>query len=245
MSELIPRFALIIGAMKSGTTTLYVLLGQHPEICRSDIKEPNFFSDGTTPKDPADYYKLWEFDPNVHRWALEASTAYTKYGLRDGMAEEISRFPADFRLIYILRDPVDRIESNMAHNLAKGRKEGLRNGEVYVQPHVLETSKYATQLDHYRSVMPDVPVLLLDMTDLATPEGTRSVLRRCTEFLEIDPEFSFREITPKNVRERGGQGDRAVLSEAQRAELRDALRDDVHRLRSKYGFDTSHWAGFD
>ena len=35
---------LIIGAAKSGTTSLYRYLGQHPDVFVSPVKEPNFFA---------------------------------------------------------------------------------------------------------------------------------------------------------------------------------------------------------
>jgi len=34
----------IVGAPKSGTTSLYKYLDQHKDICMSSIKEPNYFS---------------------------------------------------------------------------------------------------------------------------------------------------------------------------------------------------------
>ena len=34
----------IVGAPKSGTTSLYKYLDQHEDICMSSIKEPNYFS---------------------------------------------------------------------------------------------------------------------------------------------------------------------------------------------------------
>jgi hypothetical protein len=40
----LPNF-LIIGAAKSGTTSLYHYLGQHPDIFMSPIKEPNYYTD--------------------------------------------------------------------------------------------------------------------------------------------------------------------------------------------------------
>jgi hypothetical protein len=241
----IPRLALIIGAMKAGTSTLYRLLSQHPEICAGETKEPHYFSYDPPPQGPRDYFRRWDFDPEVHRWALEASTSYAKYPWRTGTAERIAEFPAEFRLIYILRDPVDRIESHIAHNVSKDRLGALRKGELDIGKHPILTSSYAMQLDRFRDAMPDVPVLLLEMTDLKTADGMRSMMRRCTEFLEIDTSFDFREIPPRNVRKRGGRADEVVLSETQREEIREALRDDVRRLRSHYGFDTSRWPGFD
>jgi hypothetical protein len=241
----IPRFALIIGAMKSGTSTLYHLLSQHPEICRCQRKEPHYFSYDPPPQGPSDYYRRWDFDPDVHRWALEASTSYAKFPWRVGTPERISEFPAEFRLIYILRDPIDRIESHIAHNVSKERHGALRNGAVHIGDHPIKTSSYAMQLDRYREAMPDVPILLLEMEDLKTAEGVRRMMRRCVDFLEIDTSFDFKEIAPRNVRKREGRTDEAVLSAAQRAELQQRLSGDVRRLRLHYGFDTSRWPGFD
>jgi hypothetical protein len=42
-APVLPNF-FIAGAPKSGTTSLYHYLGQHPEIYMSPIKEPNYFA---------------------------------------------------------------------------------------------------------------------------------------------------------------------------------------------------------
>ena len=49
------NFALIIGAMKSGTTSLFHLLAQHPEIAAASVKEPNYFSSDDV------YSKGWDW----------------------------------------------------------------------------------------------------------------------------------------------------------------------------------------
>ena len=41
----LPNF-IIAGVAKAGTTTIYDILAQHPEVGMSIMKEPNFFSDG-------------------------------------------------------------------------------------------------------------------------------------------------------------------------------------------------------
>ena len=38
-------YAIIIGAMRSGTTSLYEMLAEHPQICPCRTKEPHFFCD--------------------------------------------------------------------------------------------------------------------------------------------------------------------------------------------------------
>jgi len=67
--------------MKCGTSSLYSDFAKHPDDLPCITKEPEFFSEhqkhcynGVT-----NYEDLWNFDPGVHRFALEVSTGYTKY----------------------------------------------------------------------------------------------------------------------------------------------------------------------
>ncbi len=77
MPNAIPRdaYAMIIGAMKCGTTSLYDYLQGHPEICSAITKEPEFFSEnqdhGVQVKN---YSDLFSFDNSIHKYTLEAST---------------------------------------------------------------------------------------------------------------------------------------------------------------------------
>ena len=57
----------------------------------------------------ARYEDLWDFDPDRHRYAMEASTGYTKWGER-GAAEQIHAYGLRPKLVYVIRDPFERIE---------------------------------------------------------------------------------------------------------------------------------------
>jgi len=72
-------YDIIIGAMKCGTSSLYSYLLDHPQICPPIVKEPEFFSENQAHGVQVDNYSdLWSFDDTVHKYALEASTGYTK-----------------------------------------------------------------------------------------------------------------------------------------------------------------------
>ncbi|HRO13218.1 MAG TPA: hypothetical protein PK452_16955, partial [Amaricoccus sp.] len=106
------RYALIIGAMKCATTSLFSYLAEHPAIAPARIKEPEFFSRNQEHKAQiARYEDLWDFDPDLHRYAMEASTGYSKWGER-GAAERIHAYGLRPRLVYVVRDPFVRIESH-------------------------------------------------------------------------------------------------------------------------------------
>src|SRR5215218_4707583 len=119
-----PNF-LIIGAGKSGTTSLYHYLGQHPEVFMSPMKEPKFFCfEGERPnfRGPGD-------DEEINRKCVTTIDAYR--ALFDGVAcekavgeassmylyypkapERIDHHVAGVRLIAVLRNPVDRAYSS-------------------------------------------------------------------------------------------------------------------------------------
>ncbi len=57
---------MIIGAMKSGTTTLSQILSQHPDVCFCQKKEPHFFSKNSSwENNLSDYRAL--YDPKTHQ----------------------------------------------------------------------------------------------------------------------------------------------------------------------------------
>lgn len=178
----IPRYLLLIGAMKAGTTALYELLAGHPEIAPSREKEPNFLSErGGVANDVERYESLWDFDPGRHRWAMEGSTAYTKLGQCPSAAFPSASMPAEFRFVMMVRDPVARIRSEYQHCLAAGwRKKGLDRG---IQPASTLMSNYHFQLMPYLAAHSPERILVLSYPEFrADPAG---VGRRVTRFLGL------------------------------------------------------------
>lgn len=136
MSNRLPTF-LIIGAAKSGTTSLYRYLMQHPQVFMSDPKEPRFFAyDGGLPDfgGPGDRH--------AHRYTVTTWDAYTAL-FADATAPAIgeaspiylysAEAPArihhhlpDVHLIAVLRNPVDRAYSHYMH-MRKDAREPLRD----------------------------------------------------------------------------------------------------------------------
>lgn len=239
-------FALILGAMKSGTTSLYHYLAAHPAIATGKKKEPDFFTTGRNWKQGYDaYYALWpDFDPETHRYALEASTNYTKFPQRPRAPQRMKRFATErgarYRFFYILRNPVDRIESHLAHNIA--RRERDANSEA-IDPARLESalavSRYASQLKRYARHFPREDLMILDFDELT--RDPRALLDRAFGFLGLETPADLEIRPPANPRRdaHGSAGFR--LGDAPRAQIRDALRDDVAELRDRFGVDVSRW----
>ena len=116
----LPDF-LIIGAMKSGTTSLYYLLQQHPGICAASTKEVGFL-------DRPEYYRFGErwygayFPRPAAMRTLSARLGYRAITgeaspgmIRHCYAINAARHVPDAKLIAVLRNPVDRAYSHYQH----------------------------------------------------------------------------------------------------------------------------------
>ena len=188
------RYIIIIGAMKSGTTTLFDMLSQHPAIAPASNKEPGFFAFDEVWNRGFDWFNsLFDFDPSVHVYRLEASTDYTKAPFVTGVWERMTaRDDVDVRLIYIMRHPLKRIESHARHvqtarkeigqQLSPRKDHGLDFG---VSPVSLEVSRYASQIDVYRDAWETGRLHLTTLEELQqAPEQTLAGIYR---FLDLDP----------------------------------------------------------
>lgn len=196
------RYALIIGAMKCGTTSVFRHLSTHPQIAPARIKEPHFFSNDRVWNQGLPWYEgLWEGAP-PDAWRLEASTGYTKLPLRAGVPQRIQSTGIEARFIYLMRNPLARIESHRRHALLRA-KTGEAAADEFLFSHLVAVSKYAMQLDAYRERFPREHFLLLSFEQLmADPDLT---LKRIAAFLGVDSSFSFPAAnTPFNKSARDG-----------------------------------------
>ncbi len=184
------RFGLIVGAMKCGTTSLFNYLAAHPEVAPCRTKEPDYFSSNDfQPDNPQSYFALWDWQPGVHKIAIEASANYSKIPTNPNCADRIAQFRGcDFRFIYCMRNPIDRIASHVYHGLYAGWTKPLEEG---ISDHVLDVSRYAMQLDAYveRFGRGRILLVVLEEFQKAPAEG----FRRICDFLEIDPGFRLTE----------------------------------------------------
>ena len=102
--------------MKAGTTTLFDHLAGHPAVAASSDKEPKYFArDGVYERGPDWYASLWDWDPPIHSIAMEASTHYSFRHEHPETAARMAAHPGEFRLVYLVREPVARVESHYHH----------------------------------------------------------------------------------------------------------------------------------
>src|SRR5688572_24468381 len=113
---MLPNF-FIIGAMKAGTTSLWQYLRRHPEIFMSKLKEPGYFTEELRWDQGIEWYRSLFDDAGSARAVGEASTSYTKWPRFAGIPARMHALVPEARLIYLVRDPGDRIRSHYIHNL--------------------------------------------------------------------------------------------------------------------------------
>jgi hypothetical protein len=118
----LPDFV-IIGMMKSGTSSLYQWLGGHPDCGLSAEKEPDFFtSEQAWNRGPGWYGGLFAHVPDGSVLG-EASTSYTKPFCDSALAaQRMADTIPKVRLIYVLRHPLDRMRSHYLHEIRRSRE---------------------------------------------------------------------------------------------------------------------------
>ena len=110
----------IIGAGKSGTTSLFKYLSAHPGIFMPGVKELSFFAVPNLFARGIDWYYREYFSGAEESllWG-EASPAYMSYASTPANLQENA---PDVKLIAILRNPVDRAFSHHQHLVRSGRE---------------------------------------------------------------------------------------------------------------------------
>jgi len=180
----LPNF-LVIGAMKAGTTSLFHYLAAHPQAYLSPLKEVEFFVDGPNWRRGLDWYRARFADAPDGAVAVgEASTAYTKFPEYTGVPERIAAHVPDARLIYVVRDPIERIRSHYQHRVLSGAERAPLPAAVLEDPRYVRVSSYAMQLERYLPHVPRERILLLTSEDLRAHRA--ATVKAAYRFLGLD-----------------------------------------------------------
>ena len=174
---------LIIGSAKSATTSVSNALAQHPDICFSQPKEPQFFSKIDWRNHINSYHALFKTKAKLYG---EGSTNYTKFpSFNKSVHSDIHEYNPDMKLIYIMRNPIDRIISHYTHTYNRGYEKNKNiDNAIISQNHYIDVSKYATQITPYIKQFGKEQVLLLFFEDfIAHPQD---VLDNVYRFLKVD-----------------------------------------------------------
>jgi Sulfotransferase domain len=144
----LPSF-LIIGAMKSATSTLYEQLSRQPGVYLPDLKEPNFFSNDEQYSRGVEWYSGLFNDAAASDIVGEASTHYAKLPTYPQTVARMRECLDRPRLIYVMRDPVDRLISQYIHQWSQREIRCSLDKALTRHPELIAYSCYARQLEPF------------------------------------------------------------------------------------------------
>ena len=195
---------IIIGAMKSGSTSLHLLLNNHPDIFMSEEKEINFFIDELNYKKGIDWYKS-HFTENK-KYRGESSIGYTKKDSFKGVPERIYQYVPDAKLIYLVRDPIARAQSHFIDHLLYKQLENKAYPEInkiFQQTEnnpFLQASMYYSQIKEYLPFFKKEQILIVESEQLRI--NLTNTLNTICNFLQIHSfENDVLKINSKNTSE--------------------------------------------
>ena len=194
-----PNF-LIIGAPKCGTTSLCAILRQHPDIFMPECKEPDFFSRDEVFARGQDWYGSLFAGVQSEAAISEASPSYCMVESFPRAPERIASFLPEAKIIYIVRHPLERMETAWAQFLHSGHPVS-RSFTKAVREYLLflEQSRYWQTIAAYRKQFPDDRLLVVDFEDLRSDAA--SAAAECFRFLGVDPDFRVADAgSPRNSR---------------------------------------------
>ena len=176
----------VVGAARSGTTSLHYGLQEHPSIAMSRAKEPNYFEARFVKGE--DWYAGLFDHATPGQLRGEASPKYSYPG-NEGVANRIALYNPRAKIIYTVRNPVQRAVSHYLYNRnIKGTETRSMEDAFDQDPVYLGSSRYDTWLDLYSGLFGRGAVLLVLQDDLRSrPKDTYA---RIFDFLGVDASFT-------------------------------------------------------
>ena len=246
---MLPNF-LHIGAAKAGSTWLWEVCKQHPEIyVPPDSDNPNFFT--VHYHRGLRWYEQTYFDGVTDQRVIgEFSNSYSVFA---PALQRVARDLEDVRLTFTLRNPIERCYISWAGAHIRDKRYGFDpfkrigipferllhpNGSSYFRAWI-EPGFYADQLERAHALFPRERVLVLLFDDLVA--DNTAFLRTFFSFLDVDADFQTTLIGQDINPDHHKTLEYELYTEELRAEIRQVYRDDISRLQELIGRDLSHW----
>jgi hypothetical protein len=203
----IPDF-LIIGAGKSGTTSLDNYLKQHPQIFIPSVKEPNFY--GYELMKPADFNgapdELKHYKSSVTNYRdyialfekvlpgqIIGETSNT-YMYHEHTPERIKHYNSNMKLIAVLRQPTERLYSRFLHLAREDRRPTeqfadclIKNTVWWERNDLIKEGFYYKHLQKFYNFFPAENIRVFLYEEFNTK--TQHVLNEIYDFIGVDSAF--------------------------------------------------------
>ncbi len=215
---------IVIGAQKCGTSAMHYYLDLHPEVGMSSPKELNFFADASEPvagQPEIDPFELSLLRRGPRNWSRgvdwyarrfdpakpvrgESSPLYSSPGF-PRVAERMAAVIPDARLLYLIRDPIERMVSQYMHRRAGGI-ETRPIDEAFTAPGNIYVgrSRFHTNLVPFVERFGRDRILVLCQEDLLARR--RETMRAVFAFAGVDSSF----WSPRMERERNASAGKGL-----------------------------------
>jgi hypothetical protein len=230
-----------IGAQKAGTTWLYEQLKHHPQLAFPLRKEAHFWN---RPHDAAAVANYLGRFAAVNAVAGEITPAYGILPIET--IQEIHHHAPHLRLIYLIRNPIERAWSSALMALQRAEMTIDEASDGWFMDHFhsagsRQRGDYQTCLQHWCGVFPNEQLLVLRFEQIVTePEA---LLNRCFQHLGVtglEPE----RLREHGCRERVFAGPGYALRPNLKLGLRTLYQDQIEKLARYLDIDLSTWLNF-
>ena len=202
----LPNF-MCLGAAKSGTTTLYDILRQHPDIYIPAFKEPHFFDIPENYKNGIEWYKRNYFRNANKKIIADFTPSY--FFEKEAPKRIFKNLGRDMKFLVVFRNPVDRAYSHYLHskrddheseNFEKSlelevsrlkKHENQSDYLSYLRHSYVHQGLYAQMINRYLQYFSLDNFLFIHFENELLQERELTI-KRILEFLEIDSSFLLR-----------------------------------------------------
>ncbi len=227
-----------LGAPQSGTTWLYENLRCHPEICLSEEKELRYFS--------LKIFKSLRFSYAAqfkHAGTRKKGEISPDYAILPRKRIEFIRsIMPEARLLFIMRNPIDRVWSAARRVLSRlpGRKfEELTEEELntyFRSAHCRQMSDYTTVFAHWLSVFPAEQLHIAVFDEIAS--RPKEVLTEMFRHIGVSENVDWRLFPCDKVVNKNPE---AVIPEKSRRFLEEMYRPQIEVLYQRFGSRLAGW----
>ncbi|MGF7159327.1 hypothetical protein FHS85_000946 [Rhodoligotrophos appendicifer] len=172
---------IVIGGMKCGTTSFHAYFDRHPAIGMSNPKEVNFFAGENAHRGVDWYQSLFDGTKPVRG---ESSQNYSKahHPLYAGAPKRIHDLVPECKLIYLVRDPIERYLSHLVESYIGNDQHKIQWAQA--NDHYVKTSLYYYQLSYFLDYFPLSQILVLDVARIR--RDRLSAMNQAFDFLGVE-----------------------------------------------------------